>query len=543
MSSHPFGDLITQYLSRKHGLSQSKLAEGILQDPAVISRMCKGERLTGPQARERVVGIIGWFYNQRVLTTVVEANALLEAAGMARLNANISEEAQLIHDLIDESTAGNVSSFGSTGPLASGDSVRPTSPPLPDASVKPPESFLIKVKRQGWVVAIIVVVILVVGLIIWSFRPDQSVRLDDKERLAAIIIGVEAETDVKRQGTDRLIPAKFGLALAEGDVVNTYDNATVTIICENGLLFNLPEQNNLTVDCQDTSDERLVGQLDPTLSSQLLNPSEIVPVALESTDTRTSRLEQTQTPLLLSPRNTLVADTRPTFHWQPVSGASGYRLLLNLASGESWSRETTETSLPYPADAPPLSPNSVNVVLLSTLDDEEMVDKTLLRVPDEASLTDLTEAEAAIQALELDEAAQGYLLAQLYRQWEMWAAAIAQLEELLLQSSSFQGEFHEIEEQETEFANVWQQLGDLNTRVALYAQAEDNYKAALTAAKSNIDPTVEAIAHIGLARVAQIFTENDQALDHLMAAEELYRQTGQIEQAERIATERTRLTQ
>jgi len=35
MNSHPFGDLITQYLSRKHGLSQNKLAEGILQDPAV----------------------------------------------------------------------------------------------------------------------------------------------------------------------------------------------------------------------------------------------------------------------------------------------------------------------------------------------------------------------------------------------------------------------------------------------------------------------------------------------------------------------------
>ena len=51
--SHPFGDLLSQYLHRKHGLSQAKLAEGILQDPSIIGRMCKGQRLNGPQARER----------------------------------------------------------------------------------------------------------------------------------------------------------------------------------------------------------------------------------------------------------------------------------------------------------------------------------------------------------------------------------------------------------------------------------------------------------------------------------------------------------
>ena len=48
---HPFGDLLSQHLHRKHGLSQSKLAAGILQDPAVIGKMCKGQRLNGPQAR------------------------------------------------------------------------------------------------------------------------------------------------------------------------------------------------------------------------------------------------------------------------------------------------------------------------------------------------------------------------------------------------------------------------------------------------------------------------------------------------------------
>ena len=86
--SHPFGDLVSQHLHRKHGLSQSKLAEAMLQKPTIVTRMCKGERLTGPQARERVVAIIGWLRQQSVLDTLDEANALLDAAGMSSLHGN-----------------------------------------------------------------------------------------------------------------------------------------------------------------------------------------------------------------------------------------------------------------------------------------------------------------------------------------------------------------------------------------------------------------------------------------------------------------------
>lgn len=78
--SHPFGDLVTQHLSRRHGLSQNKLAAGICQDPAVISAMCNGRRLSGRQARERVLAILGWLHARAVLSTRAEADALLEAA-------------------------------------------------------------------------------------------------------------------------------------------------------------------------------------------------------------------------------------------------------------------------------------------------------------------------------------------------------------------------------------------------------------------------------------------------------------------------------
>ncbi len=97
--SHPFGDLVSQHLHRKHGLSQSKLAAGILKAPVIISDMCKGRRLTGPQARERIVAIIGWLHQQGALDRLDEANALLDAAGMSRLHERQPTEATLLQSL------------------------------------------------------------------------------------------------------------------------------------------------------------------------------------------------------------------------------------------------------------------------------------------------------------------------------------------------------------------------------------------------------------------------------------------------------------
>ena len=97
--SHPFGDLLSQYLHRKHGLSQAKLAEGILQDPSLIGRMCRGERLTGPKARQRVTAMIRWLQQQGALRTLDEADALLNAAGMSSLSAQVADEALLIRHL------------------------------------------------------------------------------------------------------------------------------------------------------------------------------------------------------------------------------------------------------------------------------------------------------------------------------------------------------------------------------------------------------------------------------------------------------------
>jgi tetratricopeptide (TPR) repeat protein len=84
-------------------------------------------------------------------------------------------------------------------------------------------------------------------------------------------------------------------------------------------------------------------------------------------------------------------------------------------------------------------------------------------------------------------------------------------------------------------------LGDLYFEVGLYAQAEENYQAALAAAEANADLSAQAAAHLGLARVAHAFDEIEAALEHLSAAETLYQQAGQPELADQVAMERDKL--
>lgn len=412
--------------------------------------------------------------------------------------------------------------------LARPDSMLPTAAEAPAPTVAParparPKQWL---WLGGGLVAILGLVVVLAGggAALWYFAFARS----GPQPEIATVIGVKPTAELRQGHSSRLKPVTLRMPLRQGDIVNTYEGASVSIACYDGPIFSLPEQSNLTVNCHNTDDPRVVGVLDPTLSRQLVGISASASVTLDPNTTRGSRAEQDKLPLLLTPRNSVITATRPIFHWQPVAGASGYRLTVNLAGGQSWSEETAETSLPYPAEAPPLPFDSANIVQISTLEDESVVDKTLLRLPAEGELEALAEAEVEIQNLPLDEAARRFLLAQLYRQHELWAAAIEQLQ-------------HIAQSEETPSAGLRQQLGDLFLEVGLFSQAEEQYQVVLAAAEAGDDAEALAAAHVGLARTANAFAELNQAITHLTTAETLYREAGQTEQADQIAAERAKL--
>lgn len=95
-ATHPFGDLVTQYRARKHGLSQARLANLSGLEPSVLSHICNGRRLDGLHARQRVGSVIKGLREAGALASLEEANALLRAARMSALDPDDRDDARLL---------------------------------------------------------------------------------------------------------------------------------------------------------------------------------------------------------------------------------------------------------------------------------------------------------------------------------------------------------------------------------------------------------------------------------------------------------------
>jgi hypothetical protein len=387
--------------------------------------------------------------------------------------------------------------------------------------------------RQPWLIHTcrgrVTLVILLAALLIFLLglavlQPFNLFPQRARGEPIAVVTGLEPVVEVRPDGSNRVHTAVPLMSLHQGDMVITSGEGTAFVVCTNGLLFVLPPQNILTVTCQDSDDSRIITRLSP----DLVRVSSTITVTLAGEETRGPRDEVALTPLLLTPRNTFTREARPLFRWQAVAGATGYRLSVNTSDGHLWQWETAETDFTYPADIPPLQPGSANVVTLATLDDPTREDKSVLRVLAESDSAELTDAEAEIHALAVDNNTIAYLLAQLYQKYHLWDAAIAQLETLTAVP-------------EIASATIWLQLGNLYFDTALYVQASESYQQALTAAQAEANVNTQANAYLGLARTAYAFQEIEQTVDYLHAAEQLYRRAGNIAQAELVAIERAKI--
>lgn len=110
---HAFGNLLKQLRSRVPGLTQARVAVLAGYDPAVITRMAKGQQdLIGPQTRVRVLRVIGALDEAGALRDVAEANALLAAANLSPLIEASTEEASVLQRLYRHSDSRSTTRYG-----------------------------------------------------------------------------------------------------------------------------------------------------------------------------------------------------------------------------------------------------------------------------------------------------------------------------------------------------------------------------------------------------------------------------------------------
>ena len=308
----------------------------------------------------------------------------------------------------------------------------------------------------------------------------------------AVLVDYRPEVFIRRRSSDQFVQASYGISLYRGDIVGTCDNAEASVQCLPGPHIRIPPERNQRIDCEHPPQDHVLANLE--IRQEALLPPLVNEFSMNARLTQPARLR--------SPRNSRIRHTRPDFRWQAVASARGYRLTLRLPEGRVWQQETAATQLPYPADAPDLPPGSGNTVILEALGTDTPPEATYLEVLDAPGAAAVREREADIRALRRTEATESFLLAQLYREWRLWMAAIRQLERVTRLESAE--------------PIPWLHLGELYLRVGLTSQAELSYSAGLDTLAAN-DAVLHAVAHLGLTWACATQGRADEAHAHLDA--------------------------
>jgi hypothetical protein len=247
--------------------------------------------------------------------------------------------------------------------------------------------------------------------------------------------------------------------------------------------------------------------------------------------TRAPESMETGAPVLLSPRNTLVAGPRPRIVWTQVPGAEGY--LLKMQGDRSFSiqlpatevqclsatgEERRRCSVPYPASEPDLPPGAYVLLQVLARSGEsapwrgEQENLWLRRFSSEKAGLVVSSARE-IADLPIGDAARQLLKANLYAENEAYADAIELYCEFLAGSNT---------------PEVRVTLADAYLAIGLLSMAERTYR---ETAGSDAGPAARAAAELGLGYVESNRGRFDLALSHFRKAREIYTGLGLKEES------------
>ena len=168
----------------------------------------------------------------------------------------------------------------------------------------------------------------------------------------AVLAAVKGRVQVVR-GSNPAQPAGFGMALEQGDQVVVPAGGAATVFFNDGNVIELSEKSRITVGGKVPARPR-VGPGSDLSGEVYSNVSRFVTGGSAQTGLvamATVRGSDTSAPILLAPRNSGLLDSRPSFAWRAVEGATRYRVSVTGENGELWNREVDGLALDYPANA------------------------------------------------------------------------------------------------------------------------------------------------------------------------------------------------
>ena len=326
-----------------------------------------------------------------------------------------------------------------------------------------------------------------------------------------LIIHTSGEVQLERQN-GRMVRPTSGTPIYPGDKLRTAQNGQVMIQCADLGIKSIASNEN---------------QLNSCLLAKERSKAECSRDLVKCPDRGDGKIAWNSAPIpyIISPRGTQLLNNKPILRWNPVVGATSYKLSLRENGAKlNWEMTVSGTEAIYPGE-PALKPgvNYKLIVVANTgASSEDAVGEgnTEFSVLDEGEVERVKSEVGAIGQKVPNESAQKLAISRLYLNTKLIAEAIEVLESL--------------QKAELETPPIYRSLGDLYLeRLQLIPQAESYYLKVIQAAKPDDIEELTA-ARYGLGQVHSAMRNNLEAMGYLRMAKDGYATLGDLAMVEKI---------
>ena len=321
-----------------------------------------------------------------------------------------------------------------------------------------------------------------------------------------LLIVAQGPVRLKRDGWPDYQLTAFGAVLRRGDLLQVDVQARATVLCADLTAWPVPAG----------APSGVINGCPPAQKPALVRGKNVIGGTKAPVDPLI--------PYIVSPRMTHLLSGQPTLRWNAVPGVATYTAGIQGDDGSEWGTITTVARTVYPANASPLRPGVVYLLLVKADNDRTSWEEGApglgfsLLEPDEA---DSVRADAArLHNLTLPAEAESYALAQLYSGYGLIAEAVDLLEELVAGGS--------------QEAAAYRTLGDLYRGIGLERLSEARYLRAEELAREAGDSEGQALALTSLGQVYASLGNKQEALARWQQALELYQAIGDAAQADQV---------
>jgi hypothetical protein len=294
------------------------------------------------------------------------------------------------------------------------------------------------------------------------------------------VAGIKGKVEILRPQGTKPQTAFFGALLDTDDKLRVPRGASGEIACDNGTTWILsPGEFRVSQGCKYT--DRSIFRRKGSLTSPTRS------------DNKNANI-----PYLISPRNTVIMTSTPTLRWNPIPGATSYKVRV-LGGNIDWETQVNQPMVIYAGEQ--LQPNISYQVVISTsggittknIDEPKFVvleKSQSSQIKSEKSRRDQIRADVEnLQRQAFNNQAKSLALAHLYRSNDLNEMAIDELERAIKNGSKITA--------------IYQLLGEIYQQIDLNSLAKTKYETGLILAQKEGNLEAQESIQVGLAEVSK----------------------------------------